>query len=310
MVLLLHNFLTFEKHSLNALIASSTELLKSLRGKKDIDYEDTFKSTSVQFENWYINMAKYITKEQLYKDEKLNLKFFMDPHDDYSLDCYSDIKGFIDVMEWCLFYLEGAIKVLDHRDSIGASRYLTVDKRLSMPDYEEIINHIYRYGVQMTLSSSVYNSLDEESIRQTIVNALNTTYKGLGATGEMFNKEGRADIGIKSSDGKNLFVAECKIIHSKYDSIKKGINQLFERYISSMDDKAALLYFNKQFDPSEAKDAVEEVVDEFLNNKKLKISKIPLEVQDYEYTLRYNFEHPEDRNKVIKLTVMVINIRV
>lgn len=78
---------------------------------------------------------------------------------------------------------------------------------------------------------------------------METRYESTIASGETFNRGGKTDIILKyAKDGSNLFVAECKFWHGASEFLN-AISQLFDRYLTWRDSKAALLLFvtNKDF---------------------------------------------------------------
>jgi len=177
---------------------------------------------------------------------------------------------------------------------------------LTDPDYTDIIDVLHRYGIQMSRTVDPYFELDEESIRFTILNALNVIFKGIGS-GETFNKEGKTDICIRVKD-VNVFVAECKILNTP-KSVIDGLDQLLYKYSTTYDSKVALILFNKKYDSSVALEHAKKKTEEFFNTNKIKYSNLPTEVSHLSYTLRYVADHPHDSKKQLTLTVVVINIQ-
>lgn len=112
-------------------------------------------------------------------------------------------------------------------------------------DYNDILSTIKHTGSTYERTPSSYKSLHEEDLRNTLLAALNATYKG-DATGEAFRNNGKTDICIER-ENRAAFVAECKMWTGPKD-VHNAINQL-DGYLTWRDCKTALIYFvrNKDF---------------------------------------------------------------
>lgn len=110
---------------------------------------------------------------------------------------------------------------------------------ISDKDYLDIIATIKHTGSTYERTPSSYKALHEEDLRNTLLAALNATYKG-DATGETFRNAGKTDICIER-ENRAAFVAECKMWTGKND-VEKAINQL-DGYLTWRDCKTALIYF-------------------------------------------------------------------
>lgn len=114
---------------------------------------------------------------------------------------------------------------------------------LSKELYTDILNIIYDVGKKMEKKPSLYLDRDEEDLRDQFMLFLETRYEGATGTSEIFSKKGSTDIILKySEEGPNLFVAECKFWHG-INVFKKVVSQLFGKYVTWKDSKAALLFF-------------------------------------------------------------------
>ena len=76
-------------------------------------------------------------------------------------------------------------------------------------DYRDILQSIKHTGSTYERTPASYKSLHEEDLRNTLLAALNATYKG-DATGETFRNAGKTDICIER-ENRAAFVAECKM---------------------------------------------------------------------------------------------------
>lgn len=88
--------------------------------------------------------------------------------------------------------------------------------KLPHDTFKEILDIIDDIGRDLERSSKKIRELDEKPIRDIIITALNSHFKGF-VTGESYNKGGKTDILLRYNH-ENLFVAECKFWHgiSKY----------------------------------------------------------------------------------------------
>jgi hypothetical protein len=119
---------------------------------------------------------------------------------------------------------------------------------MSTEMYNDVLRVIYDSGKNMEKKPALYMGKDEEGLRDQFLFVLETRYEGTTASGETFNRSGKTDIILKyAKDGSNLFVAECKFWHGPSEFLA-AISQLFERYLTWRDSKAALLMFVKNKD--------------------------------------------------------------
>lgn len=119
-----------------------------------------------------------------------------------------------------------------------------IEPSLEIETYNEIVQLVNSLGVNLERSSERLRGLDEESLRDTILIALNSVYRGM-ASAEAFNKEGKTDILIKYQD-KNIFIAECKIWRGNA-YFTGGIAQLLS-YLTWRDSKTSYIIFSKNQD--------------------------------------------------------------
>lgn len=79
---------------------------------------------------------------------------------------------------------------------------------LEMAEYENILSIMTNMALVMERSPAAFATMGEEDLRMQFLVQLNGQYEG-HATGETFNLGGKTDILIRSN-GKNIFIAECK----------------------------------------------------------------------------------------------------
>lgn len=115
---------------------------------------------------------------------------------------------------------------------------------ISDGDYKDILDSIKHTGSTYERTPSSYKTLHEEDLRNTLLAALNATYKG-DATGETFRNRGKTDICIER-DNRAAFVAECKMWTGQKE-VGKAIDQL-DGYLTWRDCKTALIYFVRRKD--------------------------------------------------------------
>jgi hypothetical protein len=166
--------------------------------------------------------------------------------------------------------------------------------------YNDVLKVIYDFGKGMERKPSIYQGKDEEGLRDQFLLILETRYEGTTASGETFNREGKTDIILKySGDGSNLFVAECKFWHGLSEFLK-AISQLFDRYLTWRDSKAAVLLFvtNKDFT-----NVLQTIMTEIKNH--------PYYVKENgtrgETSFSYIFHLPQDENKAVYFEVIAFH---
>ena len=163
--------------------------------------------------------------------------------------------------------------------------------------YEDLLKVLYEAGRAMERKPSLYSAKDEEGLRDQFLLFLETRYEATTGTSETFNKSGKTDILLKYKDGSNLFVAECKWWKGEAE-FHAAIKQLFDRYLTWRDSKAALLLFvaNKDFTA-----VVEKVRSEAPKN--------PYFVRHAEdrgeTSLAYHFHLANDNARLIKLAILL-----
>lgn len=111
-------------------------------------------------------------------------------------------------------------------------------------DYADILSTIKHTGSTYERTPASYKSMQEEDLRNTLLAALNATYKG-DAVGEAFRNHGKTDICIER-ENRAAFVAECKIWTGK-KGIADALSQL-DRYLTWRDCKTALIFFVRRKD--------------------------------------------------------------
>lgn len=168
---------------------------------------------------------------------------------------------------------------------------------LSNADYEHILGVMQSMTQVMELSPSAFHDVDEEALRSHFLVQLNGHYQGQ-ATGETFNYEGKTDILIRS-EGKNIFIAECKF-WSGPKKLIETIDQLLG-YSSWRDIKTAIVVFNRNRDFSKILAAIPDAVRSHPQYKR----DLP---GSTESAFRYQFANRDDRNRELFLTVLAFDV--
>jgi hypothetical protein len=134
------------------------------------------------------------------------------------------------------------------RPDVSSKKRFVPEPAMSDEMYEDVLKVLSQAGRGMERKPSLYRGKEEEDLRDQFLLFLETRYAATTGTGETFNKSGKTDILLKYEDGTNLFVAECKWWKGEAE-FHAAIKQLFDRYLTWRDSKAALLLFvkNKSF---------------------------------------------------------------
>jgi len=166
--------------------------------------------------------------------------------------------------------------------------------------YFQILEKISNYGQNLEKYKDLYDKFDEEGFRNFFLPYLNSISTNHTATGETFNKIGKTDILIQDENGKNVFIAECKLWKGEGE-IVIGINQLLERYVTWRDEKVAVIFFNKTV--KKFGDVIEKAVNAFKTHKSFK----QYVGKRNETSHSFIFSNPEEPNRTIKMELMLFN---
>lgn len=167
----------------------------------------------------------------------------------------------------------------------------TVDKCLST---------IYRGYKQIEKLPSNYVGKKEPALRDLIIPTLNSgVIPNISTTGESVNNLGKTDICVKTVNGENLLIIECKIWGGKV-MFFNAIDQLLNRYITWGDKYACLILFVKNKGFSSVINMVRETVRKH-NYYKCYMG------SSHENTLSYKFRHSKDREREIGLEIMLFH---
>ncbi|MBS1660281.1 MAG: hypothetical protein JST68_04440 [Bacteroidetes bacterium] len=179
-------------------------------------------------------------------------------------------------------------------------KYITDVPAIDDKSYHDIVDTIYTFFKAVEKKPAIYESFNEEGLRDYVLPTLETRYNNVTVTGETFNKGGKTDILIRYTDGTNLFVAECKFWGGEA-LLHDTINQLFDRYLTWRDSKTAIILFVKNKDFSNVLKTIQE------------------SIPKHEYYLRkgedrgessfsYIFHFPGDKGKAIYTQIMAFHL--
>lgn len=168
---------------------------------------------------------------------------------------------------------------------------------LDEAEYQHILKVMDNMTKVMERSPHTFVNMGEEDIRQQFLVQLNGQYEGQ-ATGETFNHQGKTDILIRS-DGRNIFIAECKFWHGEKGFLET-VDQLLS-YLTWRDSKTALVIFNRNKNLSGVLEAIKHGMEKHSHKKRG--PKIEGETR-----FRYVMGSPGDASREIIATVMVYDI--
>ncbi len=133
-----------------------------------------------------------------------------------------------------------------HLTQPRASKPFQPEPALEEAFYEDVLTRIVSFARMVERAPDSAGAMNEEGLRDHLLLVLNGSYEGQAA-GEVFNREGKTDILVRSGD-RNVFIGECKIWTGSA-KFTTAVDQLL-RYLVWRDGKAALVLFIKNADPS------------------------------------------------------------
>jgi hypothetical protein len=170
----------------------------------------------------------------------------------------------------------------------------TPEPSLDQSTYVDILKLIHDVGKEFERLPSLYAGKEEEHLRDHFLMMLEPNFEG-SATGETFNKTGKTDILLRH-EGSNVFIGECKFWKGE-KSFLSTIDQLLG-YLTWRDSKAAVIMFVPNKDFSSVVDTAKEASPKHSNFLKY------VDEKD-ETWFNYEFHLDGDRNRVVKLAVML-----
>lgn len=190
--------------------------------------------------------------------------------------------------------------LLSNKSSIIIPKARDAHEPVTPAEFDGILSVIESAGRSFERSPKMTNRWDENCFRDCLVLYLNQCYAKTGSvTGETFIKGGKSDVLIRHQD-IDVFIGECKIWGGKAQ-IPEEIDQLFGRYITWSATKAALIYFNRGKNTTEAVEHLKSEVAKHSCHVKALPDKTPTH-------LRFKFHHPSDKKKLIDFAVLVFPV--
>lgn len=165
---------------------------------------------------------------------------------------------------------------------------------LDQSTYIDILKLIHDVGKEFERLPSLYAGKEEEHLRDHFLMMLEPNFEG-SATGETFNKTGKTDILLRH-EGSNVFIGECKFWKGE-KSFLATISQLLG-YLTWRDSKAAVIMFVPNKDFTSVVETAKEASPKHSNFLKY------VDEKD-ETWFNYEFHLDGDRNRVVKLAVML-----
>jgi hypothetical protein len=142
--------------------------------------------------------------------------------------------------------------------SLPASKPVPLEPVLAENVFEHILSVVRSAAADMERSPATYGGLGEEDLRQTLLMALNTHYRGQ-TVAEAFNVNGKTDLLVRF-EGHNLFIGECKF-WSGPKGFTGTVDQLFS-YTAWRDTKLAVVMFVRERDLTAIVDKARETLAE------------------------------------------------
>lgn len=163
--------------------------------------------------------------------------------------------------------------------------------------YDAVLQCIHSVGKMFERLPATYLNKDEETLRDHMLVSLEAAVGG-SVTGETFNKRGKTDILVRN-EGNTCFVGECKFWAGSA-GFQSTIDQLLS-YLSWRDTNTALIFFvkNKEFTSIISK------ADEAARTHRLCIKKLGSSDETWS---RFEFSHPDDPQRIIKVAVMLYHL--
>lgn len=167
---------------------------------------------------------------------------------------------------------------------------------LDNANYQEILKVIDDLGKAMERQPSIYKGRGEEALRDLFIMQMVPHFES--STGETFNKNGKTDILIRH-EGKNAFIAECKIW--KGDVVyQKTVDQLLS-YVTWRDTKTAVMIFVQNKDMTNV-----------LSQVRSETEKHPCFVKfkgaPSEGRFDFEFHLPDDSSRSVQLSVLCFHL--
>jgi hypothetical protein len=168
---------------------------------------------------------------------------------------------------------------------------------LSDTTYRRILEICYSVGVAMERTPCSFAPMNEADYRNMFLMTLSSHFES--TTGETFNNKGKTDILVRYQ-GKNAFVAECKIWSGKKNH-HRAIDQILS-YLTWRDSKAAIFYFVRNCELSE-------VLSQIVERTPSHVEFARMVGRPQEAWLDFRFRLPRDTSREVHLAVLAFHFR-
>ena len=162
--------------------------------------------------------------------------------------------------------------------------------------YGEILRILLETGREMERHPAVYGDRDEETLRDHFIMVLSPHFQSV--TGETFNRGGKTDVLIRH-EGRNLFVAECKIWRGAKGHADATTQTL--GYLTWRDSKAALLYIVKARE-------LQPVLDQIREASPQHPCFVASRGEPDQGRFDYSFHLPDDATRPVRLAVLCFHL--
>ncbi len=260
---------------------------------KSSSYSDAFANLNT--------VNDHVTQSNVTFEESIRVLFLREKNKyKQENDFFAAINVKVDENTQSIFSAPTIKKKIIKQPKVGKNKEFNSVPSMSQEMYEDVIKVIYDSGKSMEKKPALYIGKDEEGLRDQFLFVLETRYEGTTATGETFNRGGKADIILKyADDGTNLFIAECKFWHGSSEFLK-AISQLFDRYLTWRDSKVAVMIFVKNKDFSN----VLKTIKEDISNHDYYLKYIG---DKGESSFSYEFHLPQDNEKKVEVEIMTFH---
>jgi len=170
-----------------------------------------------------------------------------------------------------------------------------------MAEFDGILGVVETAGINWERNPRMPVGWGEDEFRDAVNSYLNLIYAKAGSvTGETFIQSGKSDILIRHQD-VDVFIAECKIWGGQA-RVHTDMDQLFDRYLTWRATKAALIYFNRGRNST---DAVEHLAREIANHP----CHVRTGARKGKTHIRFQMHHPTDSRRVFDFAALMFPVQ-
>lgn len=172
---------------------------------------------------------------------------------------------------------------------------------VSIAEFDGILGVVETAGINWERNPRMTARWGEDEFRDAVNSYMNLIYAKAGSvTGETFVRAGKSDILIRHQD-VDVFIAECRIWGGQA-RVHANMDQLFDRYLTWCATKAALIYFNRGRNTT---DAVEHLVREIAGHP----CHVRTGARRGKTHLRFQMHHPTDSRRVFDFAALMFPVQ-